>query len=181
MKSVISAVIDKAEFGTRFLNNRDIETIQKGFEQVKIGFEAAKKLANMVDKVAQEACATCLQKNPSLKNSDPGFNTPEKVKRFYEDISNYLRLINYCLIVGSTDPLEKWSVIYNVREFYGLLNMPVEPYIEALTYAHDQLCSHGDLSDEAYAQLETYFGFLFKAFSADGLIIREMAFRPEKQ
>ena len=45
-----------------------------------------------------------------------------KVDKCYRDLGHYLRLINYCLIVGGTGPLDEWVLLERVR--YRTLGLP---------------------------------------------------------
>ena len=156
MKSIITTIVDKADDKGHFLSDTDIETIREEMEKVVSCFDGIEKLSAMVDKVTQESGDACFKKYPSLKKPGHAGDTPYKKQQCYRDIGHYIRLINYCLIVGTTEPLDKWG-INGIREFYRSLDMPITPLIEGVIYARNYLCESNLFSEKVTQELRKYF------------------------
>ena len=108
--------------------------------------EAAEKLAANYDAVAQEALDAIYSKYPDGSGRDIDANTQKgKCKR---DIVHYLRLINYCLIVGGTGPVDEWGITGG-REVYRALGINTATYVTGLTFLRDRGCAPRDMSPQA--------------------------------
>ena len=77
--------------------------------------------------------------------------------RCYRDLGHYLRLINYCLVVGGTGPLDEWGIA-GAREVYRTLGLPTGPYVEALTYTRDRACAPRDMSPQGSERVQVLPG-----------------------
>ena len=82
----------------------------------------------------------------------------------YRDLGHYLRLINYCLVVGGTGPLDEWGIA-GAREVYRSLGLPTGPYVEALIYTRDRACAPRDMSPQALNEYKSYIDYLINALS----------------
>merc|ERR1712078_257165 len=109
--------------------------------------EAAEKLAASLDNVTGEAG-----------------DSQVKVDKCYRDLGHYMRLINYCLIVGGTGPLDEWGIA-GAREVYRSLSLPTGPYVEALTYTRDRACAPRDMSPQALNEFKSYLDYVINALS----------------
>lgn len=164
MKSVISTVITAADTAGRFPNNSDLESIRGSLQRATPRMEAAEKLADGIDAVVKEAGDWVFKKYPHLKESGEASDSQVKVEKCYRDLSHYLRLINYCLIVGSTAPLDEWGIA-GQREVYRALRLPTAPYVSALQYTRERACSPRDMSPQALAEFRVYLDYLLNSFS----------------
>ena len=75
-----------------------------------------------------------------------------------------MRLINYCLVVGGTGPLDEWGIA-GAREVYRNLALPTSAYVEALTYTRDRACAPRDMSAQALNEFKSYLDYLINALS----------------
>jgi hypothetical protein len=73
-------------------------------------------------------------------------------------------LINYCLVVGGTGPLDEWGIA-GAREVYRSLGLPTGPYVEALTYTRDRACAPRDMSPQALNEFKSYLDYVINALS----------------
>jgi phycoerythrin alpha chain len=99
-----------------------------------------------------------------LQQPGQSADTPEKVKKCYRDIRHYLRLINYCLVVGTTWPLDEWGIA-GQREVYRAFYLPTAPYVAALSYFKENIIAPRDLSEEALVQFQIYLDYLISSLS----------------
>jgi phycoerythrin alpha chain len=136
--------------------------LDSSFQRAAARLEAAEKLNAGLDQVAQEACDAAFQKYPSLNDGTAG--RPVKQEKCLRDIKHYLRLINYCLVVGGTGPLDEWGVA-GVREVYRSLNLPTAPYVTAIQYTRDRAYSSHDMSPQALTEFRALLDYVINALS----------------
>ena len=162
MKSVLTTAVASADSAARFPSSSDLESVQGSLQRAGARMEAAEKLAGNYDAVAQEAVDAIYAKFPSGSGREIDGNTQkEKCKR---DIVHYLRLINYCLVVGGTGPLDEWGIV-GAREVYRALGIDTATYVTGLTALRDRGCAPRDMSAQALVEYRTYLGYVINAMS----------------
>ena len=162
MKSVLTTAVASADSAARFPSSSDLESVQGSLQRAGARMEAAEKLAGNYDAVAQEAVDAIYAKFPSGSGREIDGNTQkEKCKR---DIVHYLRLINYCLVVGGTGPLDEWGIV-GAREVYRALGIDTATYVTGLTALRDRGCAPRDMSAQALVEYRTYIGYVINAMS----------------
>jgi phycoerythrin alpha chain len=164
MKSVVTTVVTAADAAGRFPSQNDLEAVQGNIQRAAARLEAAEKLATGLDAVTKEAGDACFNKYPYLKQPGEAGENQTKVDKCYRDLAHYLRLINYCLVVGGTGPLDEWGIA-GAREVYRTLRLPTAPYVEALTYTRDRACSPRDMSPQALNEFKAYLDYAINALS----------------
>ena len=142
MKSVVTTVVTAADAAGRFPSQNDLEAVQGNIQRAAARLEAAEKLAAGLDAVTKEAGDACFNKYPYLKQPGEAGENQTKVDKCYRDLGHYLRLINYCLVVGGTGP-----------------------YVEALTYTRDRACAPRDMSPQALNEFKSYLDYVINALS----------------
>jgi len=162
MKSVLTTVVAAADQAARFPSSSDLESVQGSLQRAAARMEAAEKLAGNYDAVAQEAVDAIYTKYPSGQGKaiDAGVQK-EKCKR---DIVHYLRLINYCLVVGGTGPLDEWG-INGAREVYKALGIGTDTYITGLTALRDRGCAPRDMSAQALVEYNALLDYVINSLS----------------
>ena len=162
MKSVLTTVVAAADQSARFPSSSDLESVQGSLQRANARMEAAEKLAGNFDAVAQEAVNAIYSKYPNGQGRDMDPETQkEKCKR---DIVHYLRLINYCLVVGGTGPLDEWGV-NGAREVYKALGIGTDTYVTGLSYLRSRGCAPRDMSPQALVEYNTYLDYLINSMS----------------
>ena len=164
MKSVATTVVTAADAAGRFPSQNDLEAVQGNIQRAAARLEAAEKLAAGLDAVTKEAGDACFNKYPYLKQAGEAGENQTKVDKCYRDIAHYLRLINYCLVVGGTGPLDEWGIA-GAREVYRTLRLPTAAYVEALTFTRDRACSPRDMSPQALNEFKSYLDYAINALS----------------
>jgi phycoerythrin alpha chain len=164
MKSVITTVIAAADAAGRFPTTSDLESVQGSIQRATARLEAAEKLANNIDAVAQEAYDACIRKYPYLNNAGEANSTEVYKAKCARDVKHYMRLIQYCLVVGGTGPLDEWGVAGG-REVYRALNLPTAPYVEALSYARNRGCAPRDMSPQALTEYNALLDYAINSLS----------------
>ncbi|MGB8699836.1 MAG: bleomycin hydrolase [Thermosynechococcaceae cyanobacterium] len=164
MKSVVTTVIAAADAVGRFPSSSDLEAVQGSIQRAAVRLEAAEKLANNIDSVAQEAYEACIRKYPYLNNPGEANSTDTFKTKCARDIKHYMRLIQYCLVVGGTGPLDEWGIA-GCREVYRSLGLPTAPYVEALSYARNRGCAPRDMSAQALVEYNSLLDYAINALS----------------
>ena len=156
MKSVVTTVIAAADAAGRFPSTSDLQSVQGSIQRSSARLEAAEKLSSNLDAVAKEAYEACIKKYPYLNN--------EGEAKCERDIKHYMRLIQYCLVVGGTGPLDEWGIA-GQREVYRALNLPTAPYVEALRFARNRGCSPRDMSAQALVEYNALLDYAINSLS----------------
>ncbi len=162
MKSVLTTAVASADLAGRFPSSSDLESVQGSLQRAAARMEAAEKLAGNYDAVAQEAVDAIYKKFPNGSGRDIDASTQkDKCKR---DIVHYLRLINYCLVVGGTGPLDEWGIA-GAREVYKALGIDASTYVTGLSFLRDRGCAPRDMSAQALTEYRTYLDYVINAMS----------------
>ncbi len=164
MKSVVTTVVTAADAAGRFPSTSDLESVQGSLQRAAARMEAAEKLAGNIDNVAQEAYDACIQKYNYLNNAGEANSTDTFKSKCLRDVKHYLRLINYCLVVGGTGPLDEWGIA-GQREVYRALNLPTAPYVEALSFARNRGCAPRDMSAQALTEYNALLDYVINSLS----------------
>ncbi|MGD1702112.1 bleomycin hydrolase [Dapis sp. BLCC M229] len=164
MKSVITTVVSAADAAGRFPSSSDLESVQGSIQRAAARLEAAEKLGSNLDAVAQEAYDACIKKYGYLNNSGEANSTDTFKSKCLRDIKHYMRLINYCLVVGGTGPLDEWGIA-GQREVYRALSLPTAPYVEALSFARNRGCAPRDLSPQALTEYNSLLDYVINSLS----------------
>ena len=162
MKSVITTVVAAADQGARFPSSSDLESVQGSLQRAAARMEAAEKLAGNYDAVAQEAVDAIYSKYPNGQGRD--MDASDQKAKCKRDIVHYLRLVNYCLVVGGTGPLDEWGIA-GQREVYRALSLPTAPYVEALSFARNRGCAPRDMSAQALVEYNALLDYAINSLS----------------
>lgn len=164
MKSVVTTVIAAADAAGRFPSSSDLESVQGSIQRSAARLEAAEKLAGNLDNVAQEAYNSCIQKYPYLNNAGEANSNDTFKAKCLRDVKHYMRLIQYCLVVGGTGPLDEWGIA-GQREVYRALGLPTAPYVAALSFARNRGCAPRDMSAQALTEYNALLDYAINSLS----------------
>ena len=164
MKSVVTTVLTSADAAGRYPSTSDLESVQGSLQRASARMEAAEKLADNIDQVAQEAYDAAIKKYSYLNEDGEANSTDTYKSKCLRDVKHYMRLINYCLVVGGTGPLDEWGIA-GQREVYRSLNLPTAPYVEALLFARTRGCAPRDMSSQALNEYNRLLDYVINSFS----------------
>ena len=164
MKSVVTTVVTAADAAGRFPSSSDLQSVQGSIQRAAARMEAAEKLAGNIDAVAKEAYDACISANPYLNDAGQANSTDTFKAKCHRDIKHYMRLIQYCLVVGGTGPLDEWGIAGS-REVYRALNLPTPPYVAALSFARNRGCAPRDLSPQALTEYNSLLDYAINSLS----------------
>ncbi|CCQ49760.1 Phycoerythrin alpha chain [Crocosphaera watsonii WH 8502] len=94
----------------------------------------------------------------------PSVDPQVRKDKCLRDVSHYLRLINYCLVVGGTGPLDEWGIA-GQREVYRALGINTAAYVAAFAKVRDRLCVPRDMSAQAGTELTSYLDYVINSMS----------------
>jgi phycoerythrin alpha chain len=149
MKSVVTTAIAAADAAGRFPSTSDLESLQGSIQR------SGARL---------EAYDACIKKYSYLNNSGEANSSDTFKAKCARDIKHYLRLVQYCLVVGGTGPLDEWGIA-GQREVYRSLNLPTAPYVEALSYARNRGCAPRDMSAQALTEYNALLDYAINSLS----------------
>jgi hypothetical protein len=153
----------KADKNNRFLSEQDCQEIADRLSEEGKRLDLVAKLTEMIDPIAQQSGDMLVEKYPEFQQPGQCGETPKKIKHWYQDIKDYLRVITYCLVVRSPDPIYHYNG-RQVGEFFRALNVPLYSCVEGLTQARDLLMASGEIPNEMEEEVRTYFDQLIATF-----------------
>ena len=164
MKSVVTTVVTAADAAGRFPSTSDLESVQGSIQRAAARLEAAEKLAANLDAVAKEGYDACIKKYAYLNNAGEANSNDVFKEKCQRDIKHYMRLVQYCLVVGGTGPLDEWGIA-GQREVYRALNLPTAPYVEALSFIRNRGCAPRDMSQQALTEYNALVDYVINSLS----------------
>jgi phycoerythrin alpha chain len=162
MKSVLTTVIAAADQAARYPSGSDLESVAGNISRAEARLEAADKLASNFESVAREAVDAVYSEFPN--GVSPNCEPQVRKDKCMRDVVTYLRLVNYCLVVGGTGPLDEWGIA-GAREVYRALGINTAAYVAAFTKVRDRICSPRDMSVQAGTELTGYLDYLINSMS----------------
>ncbi len=162
MKSVLTTIVTAADQAGRFPSISDLQSAQGSLQRATARMEAAEKLASNFKTIAQEAVDAIYKKFPNGSGRD--IDAATQKNKCLRDIIHYLRLINYCLVVGGTGPLDEWGIA-GAREVYRALGINTATYVTGLIFLRDRACATRDMSPQALVEYKAYFDYLINSMS----------------
>jgi phycoerythrin alpha chain len=157
-----SAVISAIASSTSIDTSAQTQAIQGSFQRTAARLEAAEQLNAGLDRVAQEAYDAAFKNHSVLDTGKPLSSV--SAEKCLRDIKHYLRLINYCLVVGGTGPLDEWGIA-GVREVYRSLNLPTAPYVSAMQFIRDRAYASSKMSPQALREFCALLDYVIDALS----------------
>ena len=153
MKSVLTTVIGAADSGSRFPTSSDLESVQGSLQRAAARLEAAEKIAQNYDAIAQRAVDAVYTQYP---NGATG-RQPRQC-----DFVHYLRLINYCLVTGGTGPLDELA-INGQKEVYKALSIDAGTYVAGFSNMRNDGCAPRDMSPQALTAYNTLLDYVINS------------------
>lgn len=157
--SIVTDLILEADSESRYPAPKEIRILQDFLRSGDQRIRIAAVLAENEDRIVQNASARFWERCPVTPSNS---GNPRKTASCQRDQGWYVRLVAYCVLAGSEQPLAEIGTI-GIKEMYNSLEIPLRNLVEAMRCVKDEAVSL--LSAEDAVEVAPYFDYIIRALS----------------
>ena len=163
----ITSTVAAADSANRFPSSSDLEAVSISLRKDQARFDAADVFSRNADQLSQDAARFVFERFPdATKASKFLFTFPPEMEAhsFQEDVGMLLRLLTYCLVIGSDKLLESKPLAQIFNEISCVIRE--SPEISPLWYVDtlEFFRTHHGLSGESAVEVNLYIDYIIAAF-----------------
>lgn len=161
MQDAITAVINSADVGGKYLDGAAIDKLKAYFSTGSLRVGAAGAISANAANIVRDAVAKSLLYSPSTR---PGGNmyTTRRYAACIRDMDYYLRYATYAMLAGDPSILDE-RVLNGLKETYNSLGVPVGNTVNAIQAMKE--VTTGLVGTDAGKEMGTYLDYICSGLS----------------
>ncbi|MGG6270087.1 allophycocyanin subunit alpha-B [Leptolyngbya sp. AN03gr2] len=159
--SVVTQVIQAADEELRYPYPNEIRMIQNFCKTGEKRIRIATLLAKNEQRLVQLGCQRFWQRCPRTPSNS---GNPRKTASCQRDQGWYIRLVAYCVLAGSEQPMAEIGTI-GMKEMYRSLGIPIANWVEAVKCLKEEAIV---LLGEDAPEVTPYFDHIIQVLSYPG-------------
>ena len=157
--SIVSELILNADTEARYPSPKEVRICQDFLRSGDQRIRIASILSENEQRIVQNAFAKFWERVPVTPSNS---GNPRKTASCQRDVGWYIRLIAYCVLAGSEEPLEEIGTI-GIKEMYNSLQIPLRNIVECMRCVKEETVSQ--MSAEDAVEVAPYFDLIIRSLS----------------